>query len=219
VKTNVAVLLLAGGLALAVPAVAAAQQADPLVRGDLSGTIGWLAVSPAAPLLNPEWANSLYGTGAAGWYWTDHLKTEIEFVTATEGRMYGHEQRYVNGISAFRSIESSLSRRTLALGQHYQFFRNAWLHPYVGAGLAVTWERRTDDYDPLLIWDDPRGQPRLLEPPRREGPRTRTAVTAFVQSGFKAYMTPRTFFRADLRVGFDDRFDTTQLGAGFGFDF
>jgi hypothetical protein len=222
VKTNLPILLLAGGLAVAGPTAAAAQQApSPAMRADVSGTVGWLAVdaNSAEYFGNHDWASSLFAAATAGWYWTDHLKSEVEVGAGTEASTYGSDQIYVNGLPSFRSIESRFLRRTLSVAQHYQFFRNAWFHPYLGAGLELAWERRTDDYGPFIIWDDPRGQPRQLEPGRREGPRTETGVRAFVQAGFKGYITERGFFRSDVRLSFDDRIDSTQLRAGFGVDF
>ena len=52
-------------------------QTAPVIRGDAAATIGWLSVrTPASEFYNDgSRENSLFGSAAVGWHWTDHLKT------------------------------------------------------------------------------------------------------------------------------------------------
>jgi hypothetical protein len=68
------------------------------------------------------------------------------------------------------------------------------------------------------VFDRP-GPGRVILPEQREGPRTEVSVRPFLATGFKAYMTPRGFFRSDIRVGFRGGADQVLLRFGFGIDF
>jgi hypothetical protein len=199
---------------------ASAQTPSPFPRGDANGSIGWLAVNESASgtRTGNGWHHSFFGAAGAGWYWTEHLKTELDAGAGTESSIYNGEQVVINGRTAFVSTESRASRRTLGISQQYQFFRNAWFHPHVAAGADITWERRTVRTGPIFIYDAP-GPGRLIEPERTDGPLTDISVVPFVATGFKAYMTRRAFYRTDLRVGFNGAASNTVVRFGFGVDF
>jgi hypothetical protein len=209
-----------GVLALGCAQTASARQA-PVSRADLSGTVGWLAVNKEPPGefdYSDDWQDSLFAAATAGWYWSDHLKTELEFGAGTEAAAFRSRQIVVGGRPISEFVESQYTRRTLALGQHYQFFRNAWFHPYVGAGLNVTAEQITDRTRPVIVYDDPRG-PRVIRPEQVVGPRTDVFVSPFAAAGFKAYLTQRGFFRSDLKLTLRDGVDEVLVRFGFGVDF
>jgi hypothetical protein len=217
-------ILRTGGIVLATLTLAApagAQSAapgQPRPRADASGTLGWLAVEKKTAFDNSDWHHTLFGSVGAGWYWNDHLKTEVDFGVGREGTQYTSRQIVIDGRPAFEATESKFSRRMLGISQQYQFFKNAWVHPHIAAGFNITWERVTDTRLPIFIFD--RGGPgRLIEPERTEGPHTDVTVTPFVATGFKAYLTPRAFFRSDLRVGGRSGIDDVLLRFGFGVDF
>jgi outer membrane protein W len=212
-------------VALAAAFVAAASQASAqtgprLVRGDLSGTAGWLAASTVvyAPRDSRDWHSSLFGAVSAGWYWTDNLKTEIDVGVGTQAGGYRFQYVVVNGRPTYRNSDYTFARRILGISQQYQFFRNAWFHPHVGAGANLTWQRSTEHFSSIFVGDSP-GDPRGLPPTTTEGPTTTFTVRPFVATGFKAYMSPRSFFRTDLRVRFRGGPDETLLRFGFGVDF
>jgi hypothetical protein len=212
---SLAVTLLLGA------ARAASAQEQAVIRGDVFAAIGWLAAGAGSnsPYGGRDWAHSLFGAASAGWHWTDNIKTEIDFGGGTEAHAYSTQQVTIAGRPSYVTTQSRFARRTLGLGLQYQFFHNAWFHPHLAAGANLTWERRTDDIGPVFYFDDVSRTSRLLENERIEGPRTTFTVRPFVAAGFKAYMTPRTFFRSDLRVAFHSRLDETLLRFGFGFDF
>lgn len=197
-----------------------AQPPQRVVSGDVNVMIGWLArhARPDGSDDYFEWRGSVFGATGAGWHWTDHLKTEIDFGAGTQAKGYANRLFVANGLQTYRTIERRSSRRIVGLSQQYQFFRNAWFHPHVAAGANLTWEDRTDYLPRITVYDPISRGNRVLEEERKEHG-TDFAVRPFVAAGFKAYMTPRSFFRSDLRVAFDTGIDKTLLRLGFGFDF
>ncbi len=191
------------------------------MRGDVSGHIGWLAVDPGGSgrYNGDDWDHSFFGAVGAGWYWTDHVKSELDLGAGTKAESYLTTQVTVNNLQGFRVVERTSSRRILGISQQYQFFRNAWFHPHIAAGANLTWERRDDLVRPVTVYDPVARISRVVEAERRDGPRTEFDVRAFVAAGFKAYMTRRAFFRSDLRVGFKNGIDETIPRLGFGADF
>ena len=105
------------------------------------------------------------------------------------------------------------------LGIAYQFFRNAWLHPYLGAGVEVRWESMTRQFDPALFWDESLKQSVIVTPARSVGPETSLVARPFVLLGLKTYLSPRSFLRTDFRVNLREGLDTVVLRAGVGVDF
>lgn len=212
-------LILAAAAVIAIAVPAHAQQ-SPLMRGDVAGTLGWLSgnKSETQSQSSNDWYNHGFYMGVqGGWYWTDHHKTEVEAGLTTPIEFWTYRSFTVDGLSAWRTSVFTYKLGRLAVGQHYQFLRNAWVHPYVGAGVDVTWERSTERADPLVVYDA-RG-PRELRPGGTFGPDTTVHVRPYLQTGFKAYMNRRAFFRSDLRVLVRDRLDEVLLRCGFGIDF
>lgn len=211
---------MAAALVLGASGTSSAQE-RPVIRGDVSAAIGWLAAGGGSnnPYGGRDWAHSLFGGASAGWHWTDNVKTEIDFGGGTQAHAYSTQQVTSAGRTSYVTTQSRFARRTLGLSLQYQFFHNAWFHPHLAAGGNLTWEQRTDDISPVFYYDEVSRTSRLAENERIDGPRTTLTVRPFVAAGFKAYMTPRTFFRSDLRVAFHSRIDETLLRFGFGFDF
>ena len=205
------------------PATAAAQPA-PTRRMDVAASIGWLHLDTRVGRAGDQarWDSAFVGGVSAGWYWTDHLKTEIDAGGATEAQGFGNEIVVRDGRILNRFRQTRTQRTMLAVSQQYQFGRNAWFHPHVAAGVAVAFDRRTDYYDPIFDFFDPnRSRNEPLEPARTEGPSTVTTFRPFFGVGAKAYIASHAFVRSDLRVG-----GTTGRGIdeviariGVGFDF
>ena len=201
-----------------------AAQSPPTQRMDVAANVGWLYLDTRVgrPGDQARWDNAVYGGVTAGWYWTDHLKTEVEAGGATEAQGYGNEIVVRNGriLSQFRQTKTQ--RNTLSIAQHYQFGRNAWFHPHVGIGAAVAFDTRTDYYDPIFDYFGPtRGPDNPVERERVEGPARVTTFRPFVTIGFKAYVGSRAFVRSDLRIaGTTGRgVDEALARVGFGIDF
>jgi hypothetical protein len=190
------------------------------MRGDMTGALGWLNANKDGLTTYDSWYNrSLYGGLAAGWYWTDHLKTELEAGASTEAELYRARQIIVDGISSYESAELTFRTMRLSVTQQYQFFRNAWFHPHVAAGVDFTWERTVERIEPVVVFDPQFRFPREIRPARVIGPETRLEVRPFSGVGFKAYMTRRAFFRNDVRVAVGKGVDEVVVRFGFGVDF
>jgi hypothetical protein len=195
----------------------------PLVRGDVHVVIGWQNLhkeqQPEQRYGN-DWLNRIfYGGAGAGWYWTEHLKTQVDFGAGTEGRQYRYEPILVNGQTTGSSSRVSVRQQSLAVAQHYQFFRNQWFHPHVGAGVDIAREITTEDYDPVLFFDSVARVSRQIAPARTEGPEHRTIARPFAEAGFKAYMTRRAFCTGDTRVMVRKGLDEVLFRFGIGVDF
>jgi hypothetical protein len=132
--TIVALLLLLG------PRPALAQ--DPLVRGDVSATLGWFSANKSELESYNDWYNrSLIGEAAGSVYWTNHWKTEIAAGASTEAWVYGSQTFELNGARLFAPSRVRFGTRRLSFTQQYQFGDNEWVHPYLGAGIDLVWER------------------------------------------------------------------------------
>jgi hypothetical protein len=212
--------LVAASLVLGAAIPGAAQPAQR-PRGDVAGHIAWVAIEnhpPTAEFVRQGWEDVFSGGFSAGWYWTEHWKTELDVSGTSTADTYYTRPIIIDGFHNFQAVQSSFERRTLGLGVQYQLFRNAWFHPYAGGGAVFTWERRTDRFEPL--WNYRIGPtPQIIREGRIDGPSTEWTSRPFVATGFKAYLTRRAFFRGDLRLAFLGGLEESALRAGFGIDF
>lgn len=208
---------------LAVGAAAAQEPArTPLVRGDTHFVIGWQNLHKEQPTQHyNDWLNGIfYGGAGAGWYWTDNLKTQVDFGAGTEARQYRYEPIILNGqTTGSTSSRVDVRQQSLAVSQQYQFFRNQWFHPHVGAGIDIARETTREEYDPVFVFDPVTRVSRQVTPARTEGPEHRTITRPFAEAGFKAYMTRRAFFTGDSRLMFRNGVDEVLFRIGFGVDF
>ena len=197
---------------------AAAQ--DRLMRGDVSGSIGWLNANHDELTAYQGWEQrSLLGEVGAGWYWTDHWKTDISFAATTESTLYTSVAIVQNGSPSYAPARIRLARRRLSATQQYQFGDNQWVHGYLGVGLDTVWERSTRRDDAVYAYDQVARQSRLIRPAVDHPRRTDGDIKPAASAGFKAYLTRRGFFRGDLRVTFADGPDEVMVRVGFGVDF
>jgi opacity protein-like surface antigen len=209
---------------LAGAALAAAQEPaqTPLNRGDVHFVIGWQNLHKEQPQPQPfnNWLNNiLFGGAGAGWYWTDHLKTQIDFGGGTQGHQYRYEPIVINGQTTGSSSRVSVRQQSVAVSQQYQFFRNQWFHPHVGAGVDIARETTTEEYSPVFVFDSVTRTSRQITPTRNEGPEHRMLARPFGELGFKAYITRRAFFTGDTRIMVRHGIDEVLFRCGFGIDF
>jgi opacity protein-like surface antigen len=216
-------LLLAGMLAT----LPAAAQTRPIVtlaaedpaRWDLGGLAGWRGVSkaPDAAAFDDWYEVASFGA-AAGYYWTTHLKTEVDFSTTAEGNVFIQQPISVPGqtFPTFRFGEHRFRSTSVSGGLVYQFFENAWFHPFVGAGVEGSRERGR-----LSLQE----QPSCERTPCMPVPlplQTTISSTArpFLAVGFKLYVSERAFIRSDLRSTlWTDGAEAVHWRAGMGVDF
>ncbi len=214
-------LLAAAVLACAWP-VRAQPPSSPLMRGDASGTLGWLNGRKAdvPGQVSGEWYSHGLSVGAgAGWYWTEHHKTEIEAAATSSIRHRVYATPLVDELRAVTTSVFTLTLRRVAVGQQYQFRHNAVFHPYVGAGVDLTWERVLQHDDAVSVFEQNAREPRELRPAVTIGPRTTLLARPYADLGFKAYLSPRAFFRAGARVLVHGGVSEVLLRCGLGVDF
>jgi hypothetical protein len=193
----------------------------PSTRADVHVVAGWQNLHKEQPQQSyNDWMNGIFYAGAgAGWYWNDHLKTQVDFGAGTKGRQYRYEQIFVDGSSGYRSSRVSVNQQSLAIGQQFQFFRNAWFHPHVGAGIDLARETTTTEFEAAFVYDNVTRVSRQIAARHTEGPESRFVARPFLETGFKAYMTRRAFFTSDARVKFRSSVDDVTFRFGFGVDF
>jgi hypothetical protein len=207
-------------LLLTATAVAAQAPFEPtLPQADAQAAIGWQNLRADPTLSRNNWINSIfYADAAAGWYWNEHLRTQIDGGFGSTGRSTRISQIGSGTRPLYRIVNTEATPATLAISQQYQFFHNALFHPHVGAGVLVRSERLRDEYSPVTDFDPATGRTIVVEPGHAEE-RTRTTVAALADVGFKAYMNERAFFVTDARVTIRRGIDGVLLRFGFGLDF
>jgi opacity protein-like surface antigen len=189
-------------------AVASLPRADAWAGG------GWFNQQPDCDGGCPWFNRSVWAGVGGGYYWTENHRTEVDLGATSEGRTYyyGRMER-IDGVNYTSYGDRTVGTRRLAVMQLYQFRHNAWVHPFIGAGLQVVRERQTETRYryPANSW----GGPETMTVETVNETRLRPAVTA----GLKGYVTTRAFVRSDVTVGFRSRLDEVTVRAGFGIDF
>src|SRR3954469_25201235 len=135
--------------------LAAAQAPVEPPRSDVQVVVGWENLRAPEPQDRYQtWMHQMALAGAgAGWYWDDHLKTQVDFGATSHGRQYGYNEFTRDGVQVVEPRRVAVRRDTLAISQQYQFFRNQWFHPHVGAGVNLARETQTREYQPTVVFD------------------------------------------------------------------
>jgi hypothetical protein len=191
----------------------------PLARVDTTVIVGWLSVNKADLERYDNWYSSASAGGTVGWYWTDNLKTELEY--AASGRVQRDVYTYtqVGSLQINRESIYHFGTRRLAIGQQYQFHRNVMFHPYVAGGVDLNWESIEQHDSAERIFDAAARQTLTGEPAETYPKRTEVHVRPFATLGFKAYMSPRSYFRTDLKFVIDSGVEEVLFRFGIGVDF
>jgi hypothetical protein len=191
-------------------------------RPDIAGSIGWLSVNKSQ--LNDRDSNDWYNRSAQaalmfGWYWSPHIKTEVEVSASTEAELYGIREELVNGSRFITAREYGFATRRLTVGGQYQFGENAWFHPHVATGIDINWEKvRRLDRD-VYVYDPVARVSRIVQLAVRHPAEIEAHVRPYVATGFKAYFTQRGFVRSDLRLTFGKQVEDAVIRFGIGVDF
>jgi hypothetical protein len=203
-------------------------QTSPLARFDVTASIGSFGAKRPEASDYDDWTRSLFAGIGGGYYWTDHLKTEVEVSSGGRAETYKTEPAGVpESPQSIIFLEHTYESVILSVGQSYQFGRNAHFHPFVTAGVDV--ERLRHEIErpaqSVSIYSRSPLNPQVVQN-NRQVPipaltRTETAVTVspYAAAGFKAYFTERGFFRTDLKVSVGSGIDRVIWRAGFGVDF
>jgi hypothetical protein len=192
-------------------------------RWDVAGQVGWLGVNKSGVVDNGwnDWYDAAAFTASAGYYWTSHLKTEAEVTTATRAEVYTYDMIPVPA-EAFpysRQRRHFFRYRAASGGVSYQFFDNAWFHPFVGAGVDVVHEStRTELAHTVVSFRDPR--PPLILPAVSTDWEASVRARPFATAGFKWYVSENAFVRSELRSSFSSKGgESVVWRAGVGVDF
>ena len=201
---------------------------SPLARTDLTASIGSFSAKRAEASEFDQWTHSLFTSVGGGYYWTDHLKTELGVASIGRAEVYGSESAGVpaSPLSSMY-LEHAYQGFAVSVGQSYQFGRNAQFHPFLAAGVDIERQRHEIERpaQSVAIYSRSPLNPQAVDVTGRIPipalTRTETAVmlSPYASAGFKAYFTERGFFRTDLKVGARSGIDRVIWRAGFGVDF
>lgn len=190
-------------------------------RWEAAGLVGWVRGSqPLAVNRWDLWHDVASISGVAAFYVTPHLKGEIGLTSSREATVLGPITVPVSGQQQplFRVEEHHLRTDTALMGVQYQFGEDQWIHPFVGAGLDVSWERDRIVLPPQFI--SSRGV--VGTAPSGGPPRTTTAHTLrpVLSGGLKFYVNDRTFVRTDVQTAIGrDRLAYVTWRGGMGVEF
>jgi hypothetical protein len=192
------------------PALALCQRLDPPPRIDLTGSVGLFTNHRTdSPNCCGGSGSGLVGLGG-GFYWTDHLKTEIELSAPGTTRAGGDSQlKLSDGGFAPAFDQHTFHDLVTSADVVYQGGRNVMFHPFGGAGIDVDRER---DELHRVFSSGGRTQNEYSDT-------TSTLVRPFITAGFKEYLSERTFFRGEIKIAFDGRAQQVIWKAGVGADF
>ena len=201
-QLSLALFVLAG---VAAPAVAVAQDADtdpqPYRKWDASGM--WAVRFGCSYDCDPVIPNGSW-SAETGYYWTAHVKTSIGVATTPAETSVGYSSGYTYRCDAARPVALSASVA-------YQFFENAFVHPFVSAGARIAWvSRTTETYSPVPPYTST----------RVTGP-TRVQARPVIAGGFKSYFdNGRVFMQSELGLTLGSTREThpvLRIGAGVDF--
>lgn len=221
-----AAVVLAAVISAAAPAAAQNRPVISLIpenpaRWDVSGQVGWLGGNKSE--IGPpwdEWYEAASFGASLGYYWTPHVKLELEVLTSTEGSLLTQEPISLPGqpFPIFFSREHIFRSTGVAGGLGYQFLENAWFHPFVAGGLEVARETVRTRTPPQFL----SGRFGPLEELPGEATERETSYSArpYLAAGFKWYVSERAFIRSDIRTSISSsRAESVGWRGGVGFDF
>jgi hypothetical protein len=164
---------------------------------------------------NPSWVGSL----GAGHYWTSHVKTEAgitflqQYYTASSAQVV-----LPDGQLATTYASNDISQTQITVAATYQFFENAFAHPYVSTGARVgvlDVDGQVGPYGTIIgnAW-------RPVTIPVVERHSRHVRVRPYMAIGSKSYFSERVYVRPEMVLGFNSR-GMSQFGArlAFGVDF
>jgi hypothetical protein len=215
---------------LGIGGVAEAQTSARTVaqQWDIGASVGLFQAAPEES--TEEYGDDWYFEGryalSLGRYWTKHLKTEFELATTGEGSRYSHRYALtVPGVPPYYPYPvDEYYRLHQASGRVvWQFFENAWVHPYVFGGVSLDIERQRARIPEHYFYSG--GDARtpanriLVAPARQVGPETDYRAGVVFGAGTKIYITPRAYFNPAIVASYAKPTRTVSLIAGFGWDF
>jgi hypothetical protein len=221
--SGVFLAMFVGGAGSAAAQSAQASSAGPtLPRWDIDGTWEVLSIASSEDSSsdNPRWdSTSLAGIHVSiGRYWTTHLKGEFGLTAAPSTLSFDYDYLTGPGFpqSAYGFTNKKQVLTTYSANATYQFFENAFTHPYLSAGLRFDSlrEHRFRNQTVSTINRTSYTVPALDEH------KTSLAVRPFVAVGSKWYFNERVYVRAELPLAFGPQgVYSGGYHFGFGTDF
>ena len=211
-------IIVAVGVAVA-PSLASAQ--TRVQRADLTVSAGSFSSYHREAERYDRWGHSPLGSLRAGYYWTDHLKSEVEIAWTGERETYGSESGRSDAEpwTAHVYVRHGYRSTIVSAAQAWQFGRNAHFHPFVTAGVDIDRERHVMDRPAQYLPFSARQTGEMRFVPALVVTETDVRARAFGAAGFKAYVSERTFFRTELKLSAGRRLDQVTWKAGVGIDF
>jgi hypothetical protein len=213
---------------LARPVHGQAVAGQPIARvdvavftGSFSADTTELAIVDEEPSYD-RWVHMAVFEATAGYYWTDHLKTEVQALWTTEGESSGSELVALpGGPAGWLYHTNRYTARQFGVGQIWQFGRNAMFHPWIGAGVDFVHIDHELDRPAQFFYGSqpgiPAGPPIPIPALVLQTATDRTLP--FAATGFKAYFGERGFFRTDLKLQFKGGVEQVVWKVGAGVDF
>lgn len=213
------------GLTGAWDAASAQPTPPPLPKHDVTVLGGWGAIHNLDERDYDAWDGVAVAAIEVGRYWTDHLKTEVQVQTTTEALIFENSRQptVVPGVPnpVFRYAELRVKVSGAAAHVQYQFFRNQWIHPFLGIGVSVDGDRLRREYPEQAVPIGQFGTGPFVYLGREVTPaRTEWTARPSLSGGLKMYVARRAFFRSDAAVTVATGSRRTfrwQLGAGVDF--
>ena len=128
------------------------------------------------------------------------MKTEVEAAWLSRVHAYSYERLTIDGATADVASEYTFHTTKLSVAQVYQFGRNAWVHPFIGAGADVDWLRTAENRPaPGRSVYFVNGQTKTI-PVVHEADKA-VLFHPFVKTGFKWYLSERASFISEWKFG------------------
>ena len=214
--------------ALAQPVHAQVVAGQPVTRGDFALFTGSFNLDTAelddvdVQPHSDRWAHMAVFEANAGYYWTDHLKTEVAALWTTDGETYANGIYTAPGAPvSYIYHQNRFTARQFGIGQQWQFGRNAMFHPWVGGGVDFVHVERELDQPAQFVYVNPSaGRPGQQVPiPAAVFHSATDRVLPFAALGFKAYFNERGFVRSDLKLHIKGEVQQVTWKIGVGVDF
>lgn len=202
-----------------------ADDATKQPRWDVNLGIGAMVAQPGdfSRGYYDDWYSAGRYSVGVGYYWTEHLKTEIEFATSNEGSRYVQEVVRVPGTSIVQPIgvEQFHRLQQTSVRLVWQFFDNAWVHPYLNAGGVFDADRqRAHSLEQFYYPADPRTTPPIRIPPVvNPGTTWEYSGGVTVGGGSKFYVSTNSYINTGMQLSWAKPSTTVTFLAGFGVDF
>ena len=193
----------------------------PLPRNDATLSLGWSGSQHRLEDYD-RWHGSLFVGANSGRYWTDHFKTDIEAGWHSRSKTETFHEITVGGVETYALATVQVRDVRITIAPTYQFGRNQWVHPYVGAGTDIIHRRSVLDRPAQSRFQSGpvSGRPPVnLTVPALHERDSQVLVRPFLKTGVKMYASERGFFVTELKLGFAPDLDHAVWKLGVGFDF